>query len=205
MIELTKIDTPARPLIINPAHVASLQPLRRVVPSMVSQTPGATNEQRIGTQIFMVDGTHYNVTDAYEKVRELVMGQRDTQLTPPVSDRPAAVPQSGILTPEQIERMQRTLEARQKLAEDSDSPLQLAEQGITDGSTPQSEVAGLHEALQSNLADDLTQITEEAKPEETKEEEAPAPKRRGRPARAKSDTPAGGDDEQEGSAEEGQS
>lgn len=72
LIELTLQDTPARPVTIATEQIATLKPLRMVLPSANSHTPGATHIQERGTEIVMANGTKHNVLEHYVEVLDRV-------------------------------------------------------------------------------------------------------------------------------------
>lgn len=100
MIHLMRQDTPARPVTINTDHVASLRPLRRLVPSSVSQTPGHVVAQYMGTELVLVNGERINVCEQYTDVLQLISG------LPPVAEVDTSTAKAdlvaGVLNPSQI-------------------------------------------------------------------------------------------------------
>lgn len=72
LIELTLQDTPARPIVVNTDQVATLKPLRAILPSANSNTPGATETKERGTEIVMANGSKHNVLEPYAEVLERV-------------------------------------------------------------------------------------------------------------------------------------
>lgn len=84
MIQLTKADTPSRPITINPAFIISLVPIRKVLPSMNDQNAGATTMAFGGTKIAFSDGTWVNVLENYDQV--------STLLSPPQWEETSSVP-----------------------------------------------------------------------------------------------------------------
>lgn len=70
LIELTHQGTagsPSRPVLINTEHVASVKPLRNLVPSENSQY-GHVESKDIGTEIIMNDGTTHRVVNSFNDV-----------------------------------------------------------------------------------------------------------------------------------------
>lgn len=67
-VQFTAQDTPARPITINSDFVVSLMPLRKVMPTMNSQTPGAAHTVFTGTEIRTSDGLKHNVLEPYDEV-----------------------------------------------------------------------------------------------------------------------------------------
>lgn len=73
-IELTKQDTPSRPILIESDFVAKTTPLRKTLPSQNSQTPGAVSLVWTGTRLDFADGSHVNVLEDYQLVKDLFAG-----------------------------------------------------------------------------------------------------------------------------------
>ena len=68
VIEWTQQGTPSGPLLLNSDHVASVRPLRTVLPSPNSQSPFVETQER-GAEIKMADGTRHNVLESYDAVK----------------------------------------------------------------------------------------------------------------------------------------
>lgn len=81
MIALTRQDAPPRPVLINPDHVASINPLVKLKPIAETQTPQVMQVYS-GTEVRMADGSKHNVLEDYEDVANKLSGNWKEGIVP---------------------------------------------------------------------------------------------------------------------------
>lgn len=160
LVQFTRQDTPSRPVMINPAFVASIKPLQKILPSPNTQTTGAVEYRERGTRIVMADGEHHNLLEDYAVVVEKLSDTKSTsypsqtQLQSAWDSGQALV--EGTVSKDQLPDSISPLDPSADVNEDA-SHLAAAED-------TQSEEA-VREDMRSALAADFPEPTE-AKPEE---------------------------------------
>jgi hypothetical protein len=83
VVQLTAQGAPSYPIKVNSEHVASLRPLRKVKPTMNTQTPGAVHTVFEGTEILLSSGQKHNVLEDYAEVDNALFGLEEVTTTYP--------------------------------------------------------------------------------------------------------------------------